>query len=337
MKKSWIYLLIGCLCFSGTIYGKTVKQTQNAPVKLILDTDLGPDYDDVGAMALLHALADSSQVSILATVASNRHDKVVPCIEVLNTYFGRPDIPLGVPKEENAPCLTSNHKVKWTEYLPAHYPHQMKRSSDAPDAVQIYRKILSEAADNSITICTIGFFTNLKNLLLSSGDTYSPLTGKELISQKVKRLVAMAGRFPKGREYNVYIDTPASITTFEEWPTEIIFSGFEIGEKVLTGKLVAQMVIDNNPVKDTYRLCLAEGDFNGRKSWDQTAVLVAVKGYEPYYHVERGTIKIVDDKGTNDWVPDDKGRHLRLIEKMPVTEITKLINNYMMHLPVSKR
>ena len=28
-------------------------------VRLILDTDLGPDYDDVGAMALMHALADS--------------------------------------------------------------------------------------------------------------------------------------------------------------------------------------------------------------------------------------------------------------------------------------
>ena len=31
-------------------------------VRLILDTDLGPDYDDVGAMALMHALADSGQV-----------------------------------------------------------------------------------------------------------------------------------------------------------------------------------------------------------------------------------------------------------------------------------
>ncbi|MDR3194486.1 MAG: nucleoside hydrolase, partial [Tannerella sp.] len=62
-------------------------------VHLIFDTDLGPDYDDVGALALLHALADSGEVNILATVSSNKDERVVPCIEVLNTYFGRPAIP----------------------------------------------------------------------------------------------------------------------------------------------------------------------------------------------------------------------------------------------------
>ena len=67
-------------------------------VNLILDTDLGPDYDDVGAMALMHALADSGQVKILATVSSNLDERVVPCIEVINTYFKRPDIPVGAPK-----------------------------------------------------------------------------------------------------------------------------------------------------------------------------------------------------------------------------------------------
>ena len=64
-------------------------------VRLILDTDLGPDYDDVGAMALMHALADSGQVQILATLSSNADERVVPCIEVINAYFNRPEIPVG--------------------------------------------------------------------------------------------------------------------------------------------------------------------------------------------------------------------------------------------------
>ena len=46
------------------------EETTVQPVNLILDTDLGPDYDDVGAMALMHALADSGQVNILAVVSS---------------------------------------------------------------------------------------------------------------------------------------------------------------------------------------------------------------------------------------------------------------------------
>ena len=44
------------------------------PVSLIFDTDMAPDYDDVGAMAVLHALADSGEVDILATVSSNKQE-----------------------------------------------------------------------------------------------------------------------------------------------------------------------------------------------------------------------------------------------------------------------
>ena len=58
-------------------------------VRLILDTDLGPDYDDVGAMAVMHALADSGYVDILATVSSNKSELTIPCIDIINTYFKR--------------------------------------------------------------------------------------------------------------------------------------------------------------------------------------------------------------------------------------------------------
>ena len=74
----------------------------------------------------------------------------------------------------------------------------------------------------------------------------------------------------------------------------------------------------------------------GRMSWDHTAVLVAIKGYEPYFDVERGTFHVVDDEGTNNWVANPNGRDLRLIEKMPPTEVASLIENYMMHQPSIK-
>ena len=99
----------------------------------------------------------------------------------------------------------------------------------------------------------------------------------------------------------------------------------------LTGKKLVQMNVENSPVKDAYALCFAEGDPEGRMSWDHTAVLVAIKGYEPYFDVERGTFHVVDDEGTNNWVANPNGRDLRLIEKMPPTEVASLIENYMMH------
>jgi pyrimidine-specific ribonucleoside hydrolase len=48
--------------------GKTSR-----PVPIIFDSDFGPDYDDVGAITLLHALADSGQARILATIASDKY------------------------------------------------------------------------------------------------------------------------------------------------------------------------------------------------------------------------------------------------------------------------
>ena len=337
MKQS--FLLICVLSLLVACNGTAKKATQEAavqPVNLILDTDLGPDYDDVGAMAVMHALADSGYVNILATLSSNHDELVIPCIEVLNTYFNRPDIPLGAPKSEGGVTMTSGHKIKWTEILPAKYPHKTKRTSDAPDAVQVYRKILSSQPDGSVVICTVGFFTNLKDLLLSVGDEYSPLSGKELVAKKVKRVVAMAGLFPQGREFNVLCDTPASKVVAEQWPTEIVFSGFEIGNVIFTGKKLVASDIDNSPVKDTYAQCFAEGDPDGRMSWDLTAVLVAIKGYEPYYNVERGIFKVIDEEGSNTWIPDENGRDLRLIEKVPASQMAALLDNYMRHQPVLK-
>lgn len=315
--------------------GGNQTKTGKPIVNLILDTDLGPDYDDVGAMALMYALADSGQVHVLATISSNKDEQVVPCLEVLNTYFNHPDMPVGAPKSEGGASLTTWHKEKWTDYLPATYPHKTAKTSDAPNAVQVYRKILAAQEDGSVVICTIGFFTNLKDLLLSEGDAYSPLSGKELVTKKVKWLVSMAACFPEGREFNVHCDAPASKVVFTQWPTEIYLSGFEIGKEVLTGKQVAKMPVENSPVKDTYSMCLAEGDFDGRMSWDQTAVLVAIKGYEDYYATERGTV-IVDDNGGNTWQPLADGKHIRLIEKMPHVQVASLIETYMMHQPVKK-
>lgn len=338
MKKSILFICLATVlaACSGKQVATAPEEAAVRPVNLILDTDLGPDYDDVGAMALMHALADSGQVNILAVVSSNKDERVVPCIEVLNTYFNRPDIPVAAPKSEGGASLTTWHKTKWTDQLPVRYPHKTAKTSDAPDAVKLYRRILSTQPDQSVVVCTIGFFTNLKDLLLSGGDEYSPLSGRDLVAKKVKRLVSMAGGFPEGKEFNVYCDVAASRVVAEQWPVEIVFSGFEIGNVIFTGKRLVKMAVENSPVKEAYALCFAEGDPDGRMSWDLTAVLVAIKGYEPYYDVERGTFRLVNDEGANSWTPDEKGRDLRLIEKVPAAEMAVLIENYMMHQPVSK-
>jgi inosine-uridine nucleoside N-ribohydrolase len=322
-------LLIASVCAFFMCACATRKDDASTLPTVILDTDIGPDYDDVGAMAVLHALADSGQVVPLAVIASNSHELVVPAIDILNTYFGRPDLPTGAPKGEGVPNAKATQG--WPELIAEKYPHKIKSSADAPDAVETYRKILSAQPDSSVTIVTVGFLTNMAALLDSPSDSYSDLSGKELINRKVKRLVSMAGRFPKGREYNVFVDSLASEKVFTQWPTEIIFSGFEIGMKVVTGLNVINNASLNSPVKDVYAkaMSFSKNDSLGRMSWDQTAVLFAVKGAEPFFGLQRG--HYIPEGGNNAWRDDPNGPHAYMTFKRPVEEVTETIESLMMH------
>ncbi len=327
-----IFLCACMLLFSIQI---PAQKSQQKKVSLIFDSDMGPDYDDVGAIALMHAFADSGQVKILATIASTKYKGVAAVLNIFNTYFKRPDIPIAVPKGNASELKDKEH---WTDSILSKYPHKVKSNDEVPDAVALYRKILSAQPDKSITIVTIGFLTNLSNLYKSQADKYSPLDGKSLIRKKVKQLVCMAGRFPAGREFNVEIDAVASQTVFNNWETPVILSGFEIGVKIKTGlPLVNDHSIHNSPVKEVFRVSMTVNadDKEGRCSWDETAVLVAIKGYSPWYSLLEGKMEVAAD-GSNTWNEKGKGQ-FRLVESRPYTDVQSLLNHIMMHQPTGKK
>jgi pyrimidine-specific ribonucleoside hydrolase len=309
-------------------------QEKGKPVAIIFDSDMGPDYDDVGAIAMLHALADSGYANILATVASTKYEGVAAIFNVFNTYFKRPDIAIGVPKGKALELKDVQH---WTDTLLLKYPHHIKRNDEVPDATEVYRKVLASQPDKSVTIVTVGFLTNLSALLQSLPDKYSKLNGKELIGKKVKQLVCMAGKFPVGSEFNVDRDAAASQFVFNNWETPVVLSGFEIGQKIKTGlPLINNNAIKNSPVKDVFRICipLDPQDSAGRMSWDETAVLVAIKGYKPWYGIEKGKIIVAED-GTNTWIKEPSP-HNYLTEAQSPAIVQQLINTLIMHQPVKK-
>jgi inosine-uridine nucleoside N-ribohydrolase len=303
--------------------------------RIIFDTDLGPDYDDVGALAFLHAMADSGKISILATVSSNKNELVAPSIDVINTYFNRPDLPTGAPKTAGVSLGSSQH---WADSIVSRYPHKINSTTEVPDAVGVYRQILSNQKDKSVTIITVGFLTNMANLLKSKPDEYSQLTGTDLVRSKVKRLVSMAGRFPEGREFNIYMDSAASKYTFENWPGEIIFTGFEIGWEIRTGLRLIKSPVENSPVKDVFRISipLSEEDKYGRMSWDETAALIGVYGTKGFFDTRRGSI-IVNSNGSNSWRDDPAGNQYYVIQKMPVSVMARFIEDRMMHIPIAHK
>jgi inosine-uridine nucleoside N-ribohydrolase len=305
-------------------------QSPAKPVNVIFDTDMATDYDDVGAITMLHYFADRGKARILATIASSKYPRVAAVLSVLNTYFKKPNIPIGVPTGR---ASDKPDWQKWSDTLVAKYPHNITSNDQAMDAVKLYRKILAKQPDDSVTIITVGFFTNIANLLMSGADEYSSLTGQQLVNKKVLKLVSMGGKYPSGSEFNINDDPASSIFVFMHWAKVVIFSGFEIGSQIHTGiPLIRNKQIINNPVKDVFRISIpqAKEDANGRMSWDETAVFVAINGPEPYYKLTPGKIKIADD-GSNTWTTP--GNHYYLEAIRQPSEMEKVINDLIMYQP----
>lgn len=298
------------------------------PVKIIFDTDIEADVDDVGSVAVLHALANRGEAEILAMGVSAKNPWCAPCLDALNTYFGRPDIPIGVVKG-----LGAEHPSNYCQKVAEEFPHKLKSTADAPDAVTVYRKVLAKQPDQSVVIVTVGFLTNLANLLRSDGDEFSSLNGKDLVKQKIKTWVCMGAQHPTGKEWNIIRDAKSSVEVGKNWPTPIVWSGFEIGVVIETGAGLS-VLPKTSPVRRGYEL------YNGlknRSSWDQTAVLYAVRGLngglKEFWDVGTGGRFEFAADGTNKWVADEKSTQSYLIKKMPPAEVAKHIEALMLEQP----
>lgn len=324
---------IACYCFFLALIPVISTAQKQEPVPIIFDSDMGPDFAEVGALATLHALADSGETKILATIGNNRYPHIAEVFDVINTYFDRPDLPIAIP---NGASAEIKDWQGWSDVLVSEFPHNIASNHEAEGAVDLYRKILSQQPDSSVTIVAVGFMTNMANLLESKPDKYSKFNGRKLVSKKVSKMVSMAGKYPSGKEFNVKKDVIAADYVFENWPTKIIFSGYEIGVKVKTGiKLINNDEIQNNPIKRAYAVSIPQQPKfkSGKYSHDQTAVLVGVRGTLPYYDLMPGR-NTVNSNGVNKWDYAGSG-HFYLVEKKSPNYMQNLIDTLMQHQPKS--
>ena len=111
-----------------------VKTLTSIPI--ILDTDIGPDCDDVGAISVLHALANNGETEILGIMCCTSSQWGAPCINAINTYYGRDYLPIGTYKKSGFLM-----ESKYNQYLGQHFPNQLKSGQDAADARELYRQL----------------------------------------------------------------------------------------------------------------------------------------------------------------------------------------------------
>ena len=339
-----LILMTGVVACALPLWAKVDRKSPAEPVRLIIDTDMYTDNDS-GSLALAHILADRGECEILGVIASTGGGSpAAGAIQLVNAAYGRPDLPIGAPKgvfigPENDPeAKKSPMYRKFVEIVRANPGiATYQRSDQAPDAVEVYRRILAAQPDGSVVVCPSGFLTNMRLLLESKPDAISPLAGRELVAKKVKILVAMACKYPNGSEYNARMDAVSSAITFHAWPTPTMFLDYDYGFAMKCAlPMLSRPKTGFNPVYDWYESEI-RGNVWGRKgghpAWDEATVLFAVRGWEPYCHGVRGRFDIVNNRGDNRWTPDPNGPHIVVQEKMPRKEVCAIIDELLTHAP----
>jgi len=304
-----------------------------AQTKVILDTDMDSDVDDVQALAMLHAYEKQGIVDLIGVIVTSSDNFSYQCVDAINTFYGQAEIPIGFLKQQNG---LSNFS-KYTRRISAEFPHAITTIDKTTEAVALYRKLLSLSEDNSVVIVTIGHLTSLQNLLKSESDSISPLSGKELVNKKVKTWLCMGGTYPKGLEANFHRPDPAStIYCLDNWEKQVIFCGWELGNKIITGgDYLKSKLHSNNPVYRAYELY---NNFKGRPAWDQAAVMLLDKNATSrFFSINTDGFVSLQQNGSNKWHwgKSKKGKNHAFIsikENIDPEVIAKTMDNLMLRL-----
>ena len=313
-------------------------------VSIIFDTDLGYDCDDAGALGVLHALADLGEANLLATVTTVGDPYSAGALDVINTYYGRPDLPVGAymgEKWSDAEPYWLDPATSFLEPLVENYPSSIDTRAQAQEAVTLYRKTLAAEPDASVTVVAVGFLQNLADLLASQADEHSDLSGEALVAQKVKRLVVMGGKYPangKTRDFNLSggpeKDLQPATNVIETWPTPIIFSGGGTSNDVLTGESLRE-TLPENPVARAYELYPAVNSSGNRASWDLVAVLYAVRSESDFWSLREDTHVVINEDGSHEWRPGAVSpARLSLVREVPAEEVEEVLNGLLAQSPV---
>ncbi len=262
--------------------------------RVIIDTDLSRWWDDVTAIGIANVLDQRGRIKLLGIVSDVPNRVAVAALDAIDTTYGHRDIPLGAVAQSAADTFEHGY----TDTLVDRLPHSVTSSADVPDAVALYRRLLTHQPDHSVTIASLGGYTNLAGLLTSPG-------GRALIARKVKRLVIMDGFFPTGSGplTNQQIDLAAAqqVVGGPGWPTPVAWADGTIGIATKVGASLCTSVGPNHPMRIAYEALFGcapptDGD------WDAPALLYAV-GDLPgaFTELGQGGAAVINAQGGLSW------------------------------------
>ncbi len=305
-------LLQGCLLAAP---GVQDREPLASPVKVIYETDFTLDVDDVGGLAVLHALADQGEAEILAITYNEVQEGADHALDAINTWYGRGDIPIGL---YDKPLVDPDDE--FSRYIDTLATMEHDITDNRVDtALNVYTAALAEQRDDSVTIISVGFLNNLYDLLQADPD---------LVATKVDKLVLMGGVAYDEFNFVRHDLVDQSAYVIENWPTPIIFS--QEGVHIRTGAALADTAEDN-PVRMAYYKWF-DDTFDDRSSWDQMAVLYGVRGASDYFEeVSRDGGRLANGYT---WSMEP-GYRMYLEHKLSTSEMAAITEDLMIRPPAS--
>ncbi|MBQ4044704.1 MAG: hypothetical protein IJD06_11990 [Clostridia bacterium] len=298
---------------------------------ILYDTDMDTDCDDAGALAILYEYVRRDKAELAGIVADVVCPYAAPCCEALGDFYGIRR-PVGTvyaafcPDDESdrlrayrahsANCDSRRYNRFYAEKLG-------KTDRDYPSAASVYRRILADAPDHSVTVLCVGMLTAADDALVSCPDSISPLTGRELFERKVKRVISMAEPDSRGPNFNWDMDAPAAERFLRDCPVPVYVSG--AGTSVITGASLTDRMPENHPLRHIYETWL-RSPHKGRSSWDLIAALYALEGDSPWLTTEaRGDCRYDCREHRSFWETESRRGDHEILVRVPDGELAAVL------------
>ncbi|MBQ9959269.1 MAG: nucleoside hydrolase, partial [Oscillospiraceae bacterium] len=302
---------------------------------IIFDTDMDTDCDDAGALALMFEYVKRGRAELLGIIGDAAQKEVPGCCELLCNYYGIKR-PIGAVYEADYDSAVTDRYARYRAHrdtLPEgiYYNRVMTRlagktDTDYPAAARVYRELLASAADKSVTVVAVGFFTAIENLFATKGDDISELDGVALFEKKVDKVVSMGcADYPRTDNYNFNynMDRVDAKAFFDLCPVPIYVC--PDGADVITGSCFTAALQLGHPLRTIYEIY--NGPCRGRSSWDLVSLLWALEPDHPAFTTEsHGTVRYDDSCNEVYWQEDGPRQDYALRCTMPPDEMAALLD-----------
>lgn len=278
--------------------------------KVIFDHDLGPDCDDAAAISIVAKAHRAGEINCLAITSCIYNDYSAYAAAAIVDYLGLlGEIRIGTNRARSQAgggtrCCQTPAKNYWNTHGP--WP---VLENDTP----LLREILASNGNrNDITFITTGPISTLYMLFTSGGDSFSPLSGRDLFINNVSLYVCGGGNFVNTgeNEHNFLEDIDATLAVINSL-TEVpmIFAGSNVAGEIYTGGVLASCD-DAWVVKGCYYYQNYETGNYARNSWDLATVYFGVHGGCGLWEVRSGYnisvytngATIISGGGTNGYI-----------------------------------